>query len=176
MGARLRNRGRPQRQVALATPRSAHKHTRTLAHTHPHTHTCTSAPQVDQAFRVMWADHGDEVSRQYAGTGAMKSAFTRTGRRDIWGLLDDGAKSLTRWGPSLGLAGTAAGRDARAAGGGQHQGRAGLRSTAAPCKGSGGSGPGHWDGVVPSGRLIDRPLSVCRDAKLSQQSSCRLTD
>ncbi|KAL4421843.1 hypothetical protein ABPG77_001325 [Micractinium sp. CCAP 211/92] len=54
-------------------------------------------PEVDQAFRVMWADHGDEVSRQYAGTGAMKSAFTRTGRRDIWGLLDDGAKSLTRY-------------------------------------------------------------------------------
>ena len=33
---------------------------------------------------------------RYAGTGAMKSAFTRTGKRDIWGLLDDGAKSLTR--------------------------------------------------------------------------------
>jgi hypothetical protein len=52
---------------------------------------------VDAAFRGMWADHGDEVSNQYAGTGAMKSAFTRTGKRDIWGLLDDGAKSLTRW-------------------------------------------------------------------------------
>lgn len=54
-------------------------------------------PAVDTAFRVMWADHGDEISRQYAGTGAMKSAFTRTGKRDIWGLLDDGAKSLTRY-------------------------------------------------------------------------------
>lgn len=46
---------------------------------------------------MMWADHGDEISCQYAGTGAMKSAFTRTGKRDIWGLLDDGNKSLTRW-------------------------------------------------------------------------------
>lgn len=54
-------------------------------------------PEVDARFRVLWADHGDEVSRQYAGTGAMKSAFTRTGKRDIWGLLDDGAKSLTRY-------------------------------------------------------------------------------
>ena len=27
----------------------------------------------------------------------MKSAFTRTGKRDMWGLLDDGAKSLTRY-------------------------------------------------------------------------------
>lgn len=54
-------------------------------------------PEVDRFFRVMWADHGDEVSNQYAGTGAMKSAFTRTGKRDVWGLLDDGAKSLTRY-------------------------------------------------------------------------------
>ncbi|EFN52170.1 hypothetical protein CHLNCDRAFT_59012 [Chlorella variabilis] len=54
-------------------------------------------PELDGAFRVMWADHGDEVSHQYAGTGAMKSAFTRTGKRDIWGLLEDGAKSLTRY-------------------------------------------------------------------------------
>lgn len=54
-------------------------------------------PQVDRLFRVMWADHGDEISSQYAGTGAMKSAFTRTGKRDVWGLLDDGNKSLTRY-------------------------------------------------------------------------------
>ena len=27
--------------------------------------------QIDVAFRVMWADHGDEVSMQYAGTGAV---------------------------------------------------------------------------------------------------------
>ncbi|KAL6785044.1 TEF21 [Auxenochlorella protothecoides x Auxenochlorella symbiontica] len=54
-------------------------------------------PEAERRFRVAWADHGDEVSRQYAGTGAMKSAFTRTGKRDVWGLLDDGAKSLTRY-------------------------------------------------------------------------------
>jgi hypothetical protein len=54
-------------------------------------------PAVEVAFRVMFADHGDEISRQYAGTGAMKSAFTRTGKRDLAGLLDDGAKSLTRY-------------------------------------------------------------------------------
>ena len=32
-------------------------------------------PDVDVAFRVMWADHGDEISRQYAGTGAMKARW-----------------------------------------------------------------------------------------------------
>lgn len=56
-----------------------------------------SFPQVHQAFRVIWADHGDDISRQYAGTGALKSGFTRTGKRTTWGLLDDGIKSVTRY-------------------------------------------------------------------------------
>ena len=30
-------------------------------------------------FRNVWADHGDVLSVQYAGTGALKSDFTRTG-------------------------------------------------------------------------------------------------
>ena len=54
-------------------------------------------PAFDRQFREIWADHGDEISRQYAGTGAMKSAFTRTGKRDAAGLLDDGVKSMTRY-------------------------------------------------------------------------------
>jgi len=57
----------------------------------------TTFPAVDAVFRVAWADHGDELSQQYAGTGAMKSAFTRTGKRDTAGLIDDGVKSLTRY-------------------------------------------------------------------------------
>jgi phosphatidylinositol 4-phosphatase len=52
---------------------------------------------VEQRFRIVWADHGDAISRQYAGTGALKSGFTRTGKRSIGGLLDDGVKSLTRY-------------------------------------------------------------------------------
>ena len=55
------------------------------------------AAQVHQAFRVVWADHGDDISRQYAGTGALKSGFTRTGKRTTMGLLDDGVKSITRY-------------------------------------------------------------------------------
>eukprot|EP00889_Picochlorum_renovo_P005155 jgi/Picre1/32185/NNA_007531.t1 len=57
----------------------------------------TAYPELEKIFRVIWADHGDEISRQYAGTGAMKSAFTRTGKRDLAGLLDDGVKSMTRY-------------------------------------------------------------------------------
>lgn len=45
----------------------------------------------------MWADHGDTVSRAYAGTGALKSDFTRTGKRSKEGLLEDGYKSVVRY-------------------------------------------------------------------------------
>jgi hypothetical protein len=24
---------------------------------------------LEQEFKIMWADHGDDISRQYAGTG-----------------------------------------------------------------------------------------------------------
>lgn len=37
------------------------------------------------------------MCRQYAGTGALKSGFTRTGKRTLAGLLDDGVKSMTRY-------------------------------------------------------------------------------
>lgn len=54
-------------------------------------------PRVEQQFKVLWADHGDDIARQYAGTGALKSGFTRTGKRTIGGLLDDGVKSMVRY-------------------------------------------------------------------------------
>lgn len=53
--------------------------------------------KVEQQFKILWADHGDECSLQYAGTGALKSGFTRTGKRTIGGLLDDGVKSAMRY-------------------------------------------------------------------------------
>ena len=55
------------------------------------------SPALEQAFKTIWADHGDGVSRQYAGTGALKSGFTRTGKRGLGGLADDGFKSLARY-------------------------------------------------------------------------------
>lgn len=57
----------------------------------------TSALQVERRFKWVWADHGDDISRQYAGTGALKSGFTRTGQRTVGGLLDDGWKSAVRY-------------------------------------------------------------------------------
>ncbi|CAL8466862.1 g6398 [Coccomyxa elongata] len=54
-------------------------------------------PEVERRFKWVWADHGDDISRQYAGTGALKSGFTRTGQRTLGGLLDDGVKSAMRY-------------------------------------------------------------------------------
>lgn len=45
----------------------------------------------------MWADHADAISAAYAGSGALKSDFTRTNKRTHKGLLEDGVKSVTRY-------------------------------------------------------------------------------
>lgn len=41
--------------------------------------------QVETQFKILWADHGDDIARQYAGTGALKSGFTRTGAAGLPG-------------------------------------------------------------------------------------------
>lgn len=46
--------------------------------------------------RTLWADNGDNLSRTYAGTGALKSSFTRHGKKSLGGLLSDVRKSVTR--------------------------------------------------------------------------------
>lgn len=45
----------------------------------------------------MWADHADAISSQYSGTGALKTDFTRTGRRTKRGLLQDFVNSSVRY-------------------------------------------------------------------------------
>lgn len=44
----------------------------------------------------MWADNGDALSRIYAGTGALKSSFTRHGKMSLAGTFADVRKSATR--------------------------------------------------------------------------------
>lgn len=55
------------------------------------------APALSQMFKRLWADNGDSLSLMYAGTGALKSDFTRTGKRTIFGLLQDLQNSITRY-------------------------------------------------------------------------------
>ncbi|KAH8106812.1 SacI homology domain-containing protein [Cristinia sonorae] len=50
----------------------------------------------DIVFNDVWANNGDAISRAYAGTSALKGDFTRTGRRDLTGMLNDGVNSLAR--------------------------------------------------------------------------------
>jgi len=54
-------------------------------------------PALLRDVKHLWADHGDAVSRLYAGTGALKSGFVRTGKRSLSGFMDDGYKSLSRY-------------------------------------------------------------------------------
>jgi hypothetical protein len=44
----------------------------------------------------LWADNGDALSRIYAGTGALKSSFTRHGKMSAAGAIADLRKSATR--------------------------------------------------------------------------------
>lgn len=48
-------------------------------------------------FREMWAEHADAIATAYGGSGALKSDFTRTGKRTRKGLLEDGIKSTMRY-------------------------------------------------------------------------------
>ncbi|KAK0667590.1 putative inositol-1,4,5-trisphosphate 5-phosphatase [Cercophora samala] len=44
----------------------------------------------------LWADNGDSLSKIYAGTGALKSSFTRHGKMSLAGAIADVRKSATR--------------------------------------------------------------------------------
>ena len=48
-------------------------------------------------FRNLWADNADVVSKSYSGTGALKTDFTRTGKRTMAGALQDLSNSITRY-------------------------------------------------------------------------------
>lgn len=45
----------------------------------------------------MWATQGDVISKQYAGTAALKGDYTRTGERKISGVVRDGVNSANRY-------------------------------------------------------------------------------
>lgn len=48
-------------------------------------------------FQTMWANNGDIISRQYAGTAALKGDFTRTGERKLAGAIKDSYNSASRY-------------------------------------------------------------------------------
>ncbi|EDV22880.1 uncharacterized protein TRIADDRAFT_58545 [Trichoplax adhaerens] len=48
-------------------------------------------------WQGMWANCGDAISRQYAGTDALKGDYTRTGERNVKGVMKDGYNSANRY-------------------------------------------------------------------------------
>uniref|UniRef100_A0A915HQ64 Phosphatidylinositol-3-phosphatase SAC1 n=1 Tax=Romanomermis culicivorax TaxID=13658 RepID=A0A915HQ64_ROMCU len=62
-----------------------------------HEDSLANYPHFTTAFNSVWADNGDFLSVQYAGTGALKADFTRTGRRTKLGLLSDGLNTGLRY-------------------------------------------------------------------------------
>ncbi|KAI0990539.1 hypothetical protein GJ496_009653 [Pomphorhynchus laevis] len=48
-------------------------------------------------LRILWAGNADALSIQYSGTCAMKTDYTKTGRRTMEGRLNDGYNSLARY-------------------------------------------------------------------------------
>ncbi|KAG5264603.1 hypothetical protein AALO_G00256020 [Alosa alosa] len=51
----------------------------------------------EKIYKNAWADNADACAKQYAGTGALKTDFTRTGKRSQWGLVMDGWNSMIRY-------------------------------------------------------------------------------
>ena len=48
-------------------------------------------------LKNVWADNGDAISKHYTGTGSTHTNVTRTGRRDLKGIMDHGLKTLSRF-------------------------------------------------------------------------------
>ncbi|CAK7343888.1 unnamed protein product [Dovyalis caffra] len=48
-------------------------------------------------FRTLWAEQGDEVSLEYAGTHALKGDLVRYGKQTIGGIIKDGMSALSRY-------------------------------------------------------------------------------
>ncbi|KAH0719166.1 hypothetical protein KY285_015197 [Solanum tuberosum] len=52
---------------------------------------------LDESFKILWANHGDDISIQYSGTPALKGDFVRFGKRTVQGIVNDGRNALMRY-------------------------------------------------------------------------------
>jgi hypothetical protein len=53
--------------------------------------------EFELTFKDVWGNNADAMSMLYAGTGALKTDFTRTGKRTTKGALKDGYNSIMRY-------------------------------------------------------------------------------
>lgn len=51
----------------------------------------------EKIYKTVWANNADAMSMGYAGTGALKVDFTKTGKRTYKGMINDGINSCVRY-------------------------------------------------------------------------------
>ena len=52
---------------------------------------------MEEVFRESWTNNADIMSYLYTGTPALKTDFTRTGKRTYKGAFNDGINAITRY-------------------------------------------------------------------------------
>ncbi|XP_077214691.1 SAC domain-containing protein 8 [Tasmannia lanceolata] len=52
---------------------------------------------IYEKFKILWVEHGDEISLEYSGTHALKGDLVRFGRQTVSGLIKDGMSALSRY-------------------------------------------------------------------------------
>lgn len=53
--------------------------------------------ELEEAFREFWTENANRLSQLYSGTGALKTDFTRTGKRSNAGAIEDGKRAVMRY-------------------------------------------------------------------------------
>lgn len=51
----------------------------------------------EKTYKSIWVNNANAISKAYAGTGALKTDFTKTGKRTITGMFNDGINSCMRY-------------------------------------------------------------------------------
>ena len=63
----------------------------------PTTPSAETIEPIQAAHTSVWTEHGHAMSRQYAGSDALKTDITETGRRTTRGRIRDGVSSMRRY-------------------------------------------------------------------------------
>jgi phosphatidylinositol 4-phosphatase len=53
--------------------------------------------KFETIYKTIWANNANEMSNLYAGTGALKVDFTKTGKRTYQGMVNDGINACLRY-------------------------------------------------------------------------------
>ncbi|KAL6648318.1 hypothetical protein ACP70R_012542 [Stipagrostis hirtigluma subsp. patula] len=61
------------------------------------TESISLSDDINDTFKKLWVEHGDELSLEYAGSYALKGDLVRYGRQTLPGLVKDGMSALSRY-------------------------------------------------------------------------------